>query len=172
MYRPRHQHALAARQALRHQHRLGCRRRTVVHRSVSNFLTYELAHQRLKLENCLQRALRDFRLIGCVRGEKLAALDDRVRHHRAQVTVDARAKKTRVPVRVFRRALFEILNDFCFRIRSGNLQCFAQPKAFGNAGKKFVDRFCADGGEHLLPFGWALREVAHQAEASVLLAAM
>ncbi len=86
--------------------------------------------------------------------------------------VDARAEKARVPVRILRGAVLEILDDFRFRVRSGDVQCFAQPKTFGNAAKKFVNGFCADGGEHLLPLGWALREVAHQAEASVLLAAM
>ena len=88
------------------------------------------------------------------------------------MTVDARAEKTRIPVRILSGALLEILNDLGFRIRSGNIQRLAQPEAFRNAGKKLVDGFCADGGEHFFPLGGALWEIAHQAEASVLLAAM
>ena len=161
-----HQHALAAGQALRHQHSLGRRRRSVIHRGVRHFLSCELAHQRLKLEDRLQGALRDFRLIGCVGGEELSTLDDRVRHHGTQMIVDARSKEIRVPNRIFSGALFKILNDLGFRIRSGNLQRFAQAEAFGNTGKEFIDGFCANSGEHLPPLDWALREVAHQAEAS------
>ena len=86
--------------------------------------------------------------------------------------VDACAEKTRVPVRILRRAVLKILDDLGFRIWSGDVQRFAQAKTFGNAGKQFVDGFCADGGEHLLPLSGALREVAHQAEASLPLAAI
>ena len=172
MHGPRHQHAPPPRQPLRHQHGFRRRRRAVVHGGVCDFLPRQLAHQRLKFENGLQRALRDFRLIRRVGSEKFAALDDGVRHHGAQMIVNACAQKTRVSVRILRRALLEILDHFGFRIRSGDLQRLAQAKTFRNAGKQFLDGFCADSGEHLLPLGRALREIAHQAEASLPLSAM
>ena len=161
-----YEHALAPRHALRHQHGFSRGRRSVIHRGVRHFLSRELAHQRLKLEDRLQRALRDFRLIGRIRGEKLSSLNNRVRNNRAQMIVNARAKKTRIPDRILRGSLFKILNDLGFRVWPGNLQRFAQPEALGNAGKQFVDGFCANGAEHFLPLGGALREGAHQAEAS------
>ena len=80
-------------QPLGHQHRFGQRRRAVVHRSIRHFLAGQLAHQRLKFEDRLQRSLGDFRLIRRVGGEEFAALDQRISHHRAQMLVDARAQK-------------------------------------------------------------------------------
>ena len=102
MQRPRHQDALPSGQPLGHQHGFGRRRRAVPHRRVGDFLSGELAHQSLKLEDRLQRALRDLRLIRRVGGEKFAALDDRVRDHRAQMVVNARAQKAGVAVRILR----------------------------------------------------------------------
>jgi hypothetical protein len=77
------------------------------------------------------------------------------------MVVNAGSEETRISRRVFRRALLEILDDFRFRVRPGNFQRFAQAVLFRNAGKQFIDGFCADGGEHLLPLARALREVAH-----------
>ena len=59
--------------ALRHQNRFRHRRRAVVHRGVRRVHAGQLANQRLKFENRLQCALRDFRLIGRVSGQKFAA---------------------------------------------------------------------------------------------------
>ena len=61
MHRARDEHAVAAGEALGHQHGFGERRRAVVHRGVGHFLAGELAHQRLKLENRGERALRESR---------------------------------------------------------------------------------------------------------------
>jgi hypothetical protein len=83
-----------------------------------------------------------------------------------------RAEKAGVPAGILRSALFKILDDLGFRKRPGNFQRLSHPKAFRNTRKQFVDGFCVDGGEHLLPLGGALREVAHQAEASLPWAAM
>ena len=49
--------------ALRHQHSFSERGRPVVHRSVRDFHAGQLADECLKLEDCLQCALRNFRLI-------------------------------------------------------------------------------------------------------------
>ena len=126
----------AASEALRHQHRFGGRRRAVVHRSVGDFLAGQLAHQRLKFEDGLQRALRDFRLIRRVGSKKFAALDNCVGDDRAQVVVDARAQKTGVAERIFRRALLEILNDFRFGKRPGQIQRPASADTFRECSQK------------------------------------
>src|SRR5579863_5681406 len=107
MQRPRHEHASSSSDALRHQH--GFRRccRSIPHRSIRDLLSGQLAHQRLKLENRLKRALRDLGLIGSVRSEEFAALNDRVGHYRAEMVVNARTKKARIAKRILRRSLFE-----------------------------------------------------------------
>ena len=103
----------------------------------------ELAHQRLKFEDCRERALRNFRLIRSVGSEKFAALDQRVGHHRAHVLVNARAEKRSVAARILRRARLEILDDLRLRKRPGQRKRFAQSKFFGNRLEKFFNRFVA-----------------------------
>ena len=90
----------------------------------------QLAHQRLKFEDGLQRALRDLGLVGRVGGEKFAALNDRVGHHRAQVVVDAGAQKARVTDGILRGALLEVLDDFGFGERA---RAASAPRAAGSA---------------------------------------
>jgi len=109
----------------------------------------------------LQRALRYLRLIGCVRSKKFAALNNGVRDDRAQVVVNSGAEKTAVTKGIFRRASLEILDNFGFRVRPGNIQRFAQPVAFRNTRKQIINGLGADGGEHVLPFGRTLGEIAH-----------
>ena len=53
---------------VRHQHRFGGRGRAVVHRGVRHLHAGEQRHLRLKFEQVMQRALRDFGLIRCVGG--------------------------------------------------------------------------------------------------------
>jgi hypothetical protein len=73
-----------------------------------------LAHQRLKLKDGLQRALRDFRLIRSVRGEEFSALDDGVGDYGAKMVVNACTEKTRVASGIFRCARFKKVDDFGF----------------------------------------------------------
>jgi hypothetical protein len=168
----RNQNAVAPGDALSHEHCFGGRRRAVPHGSVRDFLPGELAHERLELEDRLQRPLRDLRLIRRIGSEKLAPLNNRVGYHRAQVIVDSRAQKAGVPDGIFVCALFEVLDDLSFGERSRQSQRFAEPVTLGDAGKKIIDRLRSDRGEHFLALGGALREIAHQAEASLPLSAM
>ena len=69
----------------------------------------------------VERALRDFGLIGRVGSEEFAALDQRIGDDRAQMLVDARAEKRGVAARIFRGACLEILDDFGFRKRAGQI---------------------------------------------------
>ena len=111
MQRARHDHAMPPGQPLGHEHGFGGRGRAVPHGGVRDFHSRELAHQRLKFEDRLQRALADLRLIRRVGSEEFAALDQRVRDHRAQVVVHARAEKAGIPAGIFRRARAEIFDD-------------------------------------------------------------
>ena len=65
----------------RHHQRLGRAGRAVVHGRVGDIHAGQFADHRLKLEDRLQRSLRDLRLIRRVRGEELAARNQRVDHH-------------------------------------------------------------------------------------------
>src|ERR1700730_10912800 len=172
MQRAGYEHAPSDGDALGHEYRLSSGRRAVPHGSVGDFLTSELAHQSLKFKDCLQSALRDFCLVGRVRGQKFAALDKGVGDHGAQMIVNAGTAKTRVAPRILRGPVGKILNDLRFGEWPGQLQRFAQPITLGNAGKELVNRFGADSGKHFLALCWAFWEIAHQAEASLPLSAM
>ena len=52
--------------------------RAVIHRRIGNIAAVQPRDLRLELEQHLQRALRDFGLIGRVGGQELAALDDMI----------------------------------------------------------------------------------------------
>src|SRR5882762_11978428 len=85
--------------------------------------------------------------------------------------VDTGAPKTGIAARILSGALAEISNDFCFGKRARQLQRLAQAITLRDTGKKLVDRFSAYRGKHFLALGWTLREIAHQAEASLPLVA-
>src|SRR5690606_971900 len=69
----RHQDLSATGDASCHQGRFRHGRRTVVHGGVGHLHAGELADHCLELEDCDERAWRDFSLIGGVRREELAA---------------------------------------------------------------------------------------------------
>ena len=172
VHRARYQHAAAVGDPLRHQRRFGERRRTVVHRGVGDFLASELAHQRLEFEDGLQRALADLRLVRRVRSKEFAALEKRVGDDGAVMVVNACAEKARIADRILRCARFEEFDDLHLRERPGQTQRRLQTVCGGNGCKQLFDGLRADGCQHLLAFRGALREVAHQAEASFCFSAM
>ena len=59
-----------------HHHGFRCSGRSVVHAGVRHVHAGELGNHGLELEDGLQRALRNFRLVGRVAGKELAALDE------------------------------------------------------------------------------------------------
>ena len=81
--------------AARHQHGLGGRGRAVIHRGVRDLHAGEQRHLGLEFEQDLQRALRDFGLIGRVGGEKFRALDQMIDAGRNMMAVGARAAEER-----------------------------------------------------------------------------
>ncbi len=99
----------APRQAMRHQHRLAAGGRAVVHRGVGDLHAGQRRDLGLKLEQDLQRALRDFRLIGRVAGQKFRALDQMIDGRGDVVAIGARAEKERPdPAATLRSAIAAI----------------------------------------------------------------
>ena len=172
MDRARDENVAAPGEAFGHQDGFGERGGTVVHGSVGDFLAGELAHQRLKFEDRGERALRELGLIGSVGSEEFAALDERVGGDRTKMLVHAGAEKGGVAAGIFRRASLKILDDLRFGERPGEIQRFAQAKFFRDRREQVFDGPNADGREHFLAFGWAFREIAHQAECSFAASAM
>ncbi len=86
---------VATRLPVRHQHGLRRRRRAVVHGGVGDLHAGQHRDLRLELVEILQRALRDFRLIGRVGGQELRALDQVIDSGRHVVLVGARANEER-----------------------------------------------------------------------------
>ena len=99
MQRPRDDDLRAPRLGVRHEGRLGQRRRPVVERCVAHLERGELADGRLVLEDRLQHALAAFRLIGRVGGVELGAAGDRVDDGRHVVVVGAGAEERDRPRR-------------------------------------------------------------------------
>ncbi len=172
MHGARDEHVATVGEAFGHQNGFGECGGTVVHRCVSDFLAGELAHQRLKLEDCGERTLREFGLVRRVGGQEFAALDQRVGGNRAKMLVDTSAEKGSVTASILRRARLKILDDLRLGKRPRQIQRLAQAKFFGDRLEQVLDRANADGREHLLAFGRAFGEIAHQAECSFAASAM
>ena len=105
--------------ALGHQHRFGGGGRAVIHRGVGHLHAGEQRHLGLEFEQILQRALRDFRLIGRVGGEKFRTLDQMIHRRRHMMPVGARAaEERRRPGRhILRRQLDKRALDFQLALR-------------------------------------------------------
>ena len=79
--------ALAPGDARGHHHALGRSRRAVIERGVGQLHPGKTRDLGLELEQDLQRALRDFRLIGRVAGQEFRALDQVVHRRRHVVAI-------------------------------------------------------------------------------------
>ncbi len=163
MQRPGQDHAATSGEPLRHQHSFSGGGRAVPHRGVRNLHARELAHQRLKFKNGLQRALADLGLIGRVRSQEFAALDQGISDNRAQMVVHARAEEAGIPARIFRGPRAEVINDLLLGKRSWEAQRRVEPERCWNRGEQIVQGPDADPGEHFLALCWTFRKVAHQA---------
>ena len=95
-----------------HHDGLGCAGGAVVHGGVGDLHAGELADHGLELEDGLQGALRDLRLIGRVGGEQLAARDERIDDQRAVVVVGAGAEEADVAGGVLGARRAEPVDDF------------------------------------------------------------
>ena len=83
----------------RHHHRLGAGGRAVIHGGVGHLHAGQHRHLALELEQHLQRALRNFRLVGRVGGQKLAPLDQIIHRRGHMVAVGTCPQKKRPAAR-------------------------------------------------------------------------
>ena len=105
-----------------HHQAFGGAGRTVIHGGVRDIHAGQFADHRLKLEDRLQRALGDFRLIRSIGGEELAARYERVDHHRPVVGVSSSAQESRIALAVFGGTVAEEFDDFALRIGARNVE--------------------------------------------------
>ncbi len=76
-----------------HDDRLPAGGRAVIHGGIGDIAAEEPRHLGLELEQHLQRALRDLRLIGRVAGQELAALDQMIDARRHMMPIGAAAEE-------------------------------------------------------------------------------
>ncbi|KIU01487.1 hypothetical protein QU38_01365, partial [Staphylococcus aureus] len=136
----------------------------VVHRSIRHVAAEQPRDLRLELEHHLQRALRDFRLIGRVGGEELAALDDMIdaRRHVMAIGAGAEEEGRRPRRQVLRRQPGHVAFDgkFAGMHRQAGDRA-VEHRAGGHIGEEVVDRPGADDAEHRLAIGLGKGQVAH-----------
>ncbi len=149
---PARQHRLAPLgDAAGHHHRLGARRRPVVHRGVGDLAAGEQRDLGLELEQVLQGALRHFRLIGGVGGQELAALDQVIDGGGNEVAVDAGAEEGRHPGG--RQVAAGHGGQTALHLHlAGMRRQVDRPVEAGrrrHVAIQVVDRRCADGRQHL-----------------------
>ena len=166
MQAARDQRLVAAGDAVGHQDGLGGAGRAVVHRGVGDLHAGEQRHLGLELEQVLQRALRDLRLIRRVRGQELAALDHVVDGRRHMMAVGAgadeerRARGRQVPG----REALEGTLDFELALVIGQAADLGrQPRRRRHVPEQLVDRLGADHAQHLAAIGLGEGEITHQA---------
>ena len=142
----------AARDAMGHQHGLAAAGRAVVHGGVRNFHAGEVGHLRLELEQHLQRALRDFRLVGRVARQKFRALDEMVdaRGHMVPVSPCADEERRGASRDVARGHAREHALDVEFALAARQIERRLQQLVGGHVGKERVDVCGADAREHIL----------------------
>jgi len=162
---PARQHRLLpARDAMRHEHGLARRRRAVVHRSICDFHAGELGDLRLELEEILQRALRDLRLIRRVAREKLRSLNEMIDACRHMVLVSAGAdeeRQARGGHIACSHAADQVL-DLHLALPAGKVRQLRQALVARDVGEEIVDGIDADAGEHVATVGVGEGQVAHQ----------
>ena len=120
-------------------------------------------HQRLIFEDRLQRALRDFRLVGCVGGVELTAPQDVIHHGGDVVVVRARAEEgDQVVADVFIgvRQPGEFIRGFHFGQRGGEVQ-FGEAMLGRDGLEQVIQAFDADGLEHRIPFFGGVGNIGH-----------
>jgi hypothetical protein len=105
--------------------------------------------------------LRDFRLVGRVAGEELAALHQRIDDDRTVMAIDAGAQEAGVADGVPQGNVAEVGDDFAFRVLAGHVEVAFEAVLGGDNGEQVVNRGSADFGEHLQAFVGRFGQVAH-----------
>ena len=149
---PRGEDRLAALgDAPRHRDRLPARGRAVIHAGVGDVGAEQPRDLRLELEQHLQRALRDFGLVGRVGGEELAALDQVINAGRHMVAIRAGAEEERHVagdgVLAREGGKMPLDREFAGVVRQVADRAI-EACGFGHVDEQVVDRGRADGCEH------------------------
>ena len=165
MQAARHHHRVPLGDAARHHGGLCARCGAVIHRGIGDLHAGEGCNLRLEFEHRLQRALRDFRLVGRVGCEEFRALDDVVYAGRNVVLVSAAADEERA---IRGRAVLACeLRHVAFDLHLAGMIGQAFDRAF-QAGRsrhiaiEIVYRLRADGLQHRRTVVWREGEVAHR----------
>jgi hypothetical protein len=106
----------------------------------------------LKLEDRLQRTLRNLGLVRRIAGQKLAALHERIDNDRAVMAIGACTEKAGVIRLVpFPRGA-KIIDDLTLRLLARNYKISPEAVLGRNAREEIIDRGRADLGKHLAAF--------------------
>ena len=138
--------------------------RAVVHRGIGDIDPEQTRHLGLEFEQGLQRALRDFRLIRGVSGEKLAPLDDMVDAGRDMVAIGPCPQEERhvaCGVVLFCQRLHMRFHRHLARVHRQALDRAGQPGFLRHIDEQIVNRLRADLGQHRLPVFGSQREITH-----------
>ena len=163
-----HDDLRAPRRVLRNEAGVGGNRRPVVARRVRDVHSRQLADRRLVLEDRLEDSLAQLGLVGRVRGQELAALQDGVDDSRNVVVVDPAAEERHLVDLVPARELLEMPCQLRLRERRRHVERPAEADALGYVAEEIVDGVDADRREHRLAVGVGEREVAAHASSSSL----
>ena len=149
-----HQHAPPPGDPERHVDRLQAGGGAVIHRRIGDIEAGDQRDLGLELEQRLQGSLRYLRLVGRIRGEELAPLDQRVHARRNVVAIGAGTEEERRAAggkvacgerseRALDLDLAGVIGQVEYRV-AGRL---------GHVAEQAVDGRCADRGEHRPPVG-------------------
>ncbi len=126
--------------------------------------------QRLVLEQGLQVALADFRLIGRVGSDELAPRGDIIDDRRDEMVVASAAEEADAAARriVLRRQLAQVRGQFQFAQGRRHVERPAQPQFPRHHRKQIVDRFHADRLQHRFLIVGVIEEIGHRYESTKL----
>ena len=163
MQAARQQGLAAPRHAMRHQDRFGGRGRAVVHRGVGDLHAGQIGDLGLEFEQDLERSLRDFRLVGRVRGEEFRTLNQMVHRRRHVMLVGAGADEegNRARRDIFRRQRRKLALDFQLGAAQGQVERPGQQGVARRVGVERVDGGDADARQHVVALLEAERKIAH-----------
>ena len=158
------QHRLAALgDAMRHQHGFRAAGRAVVHGGIGDLHAGEQRDLRLEFEQILQRALRNFRLVGRVAGEKFRALDQMIDAGWHIMPVGARADEEGHAARghVARGEFAQMAHDLRLRLAARQVERVFQEQRGRYIGEELVDMRYADARQHVLAVDVGVRQITH-----------
>ena len=157
-------HFLPARHARRHDGGLGAGRGAVIHGGVCHIHGGHRRNLGLEFEQGLQRALRDFWLVGRIGRQEFRALDHHVYRSRNMMLVGARPDKERTgrgrPVlgREIRHVALD--GELPLMVRQAFNRA-AEARSFRYVREEFIDCFGADGRQHFCTVFRGQGEVSH-----------